>query len=321
MLLDVGIVFTIYMGIRFFEKRKGYRKNNNIQAIEEDERLIGAPMEDDMSTETEREQSIHYLKASGVAIVLTLVGRMYPPSRLLGLGAIAYAATPKIQRFEKSIKNRNINTHVLFFIADAMTLYLGYNTIVALAVGMYNTSGFFIARARDYSKKRLLEVVDLHYPNLVWIQVEGIEVEIPIEEVKKDDIIILNAGGIIPVDGLIIDGIAAVDQHFLTGEAQPVEKEKGDKVFASTVVLSGRIVVKVEKSGNETTSAKISQILLNTTKFRTVSQLKGEEWGDRAILPMLAVAGLSVPLIGLSGAIVVLNTMFRYIRVTAPLVR
>ncbi|MCK5524676.1 MAG: hypothetical protein KAI83_16245 [Thiomargarita sp.] len=65
----------------------------------------------------------------------------------------------------------------------------------------------------------------------------------------------VNAGEIIPVDGVIQSGLANIDQHLLTGETQPVEREVGDKVFASTLLLSGRIAILVETTGEETVAA------------------------------------------------------------------
>ncbi|MEM7695447.1 MAG: hypothetical protein AAF318_13425 [Pseudomonadota bacterium] len=55
------------------------------------------------------------------------------------------------------------------------------------------------------------------------------------------DIIVAEAGAPVPVDGIVVDGEALVDQHVLTGEARPGEKAAGDEILASTVVLSGRL--------------------------------------------------------------------------------
>jgi Cu2+-exporting ATPase len=96
----------------------------------------------------------------------------------------------------------------------------------------------------------------------------------------------------------VVEGIASIDQHALTGESQPLEKAIGDKVFAATVVMTGRIYMKVEKSGENTTIAKIGQILNNSINVKSNIQLKGEEWANKATLPMLGMAGLIFPILG-----------------------
>ncbi len=86
-------------------------------------------------------------------------------------------------------------------------------------------------------------------PESVWIIKDGIEIEIPLDSLQTGDIVSVKAGESIPADGIITEGTASIDQHILTGESMPLEKAVGEPVFASTVVLSGRIVFCVEKSG------------------------------------------------------------------------
>ena len=85
-----------------------------------------------------------------------------------------------------------------------------------------------------------------------------------------------------------------IDQHALTGESTPAEKGVGDRVFASTVMVAGKIFVSVEKSGSETTSAKISQILNDTAGYKLSSQHKGERLADKAVIPTLALGALGL---------------------------
>ena len=68
-------------------------------------------------------------------------------------------------------------------------------------------------------------------------------------------------------DGVIKQGIASIDQPRLTGETQPAEKTIGDSVFASTLVLSGKLYVQVEKTGQETVAVQIGKILSEMSNF------------------------------------------------------
>ena len=74
---------------------------------------------------------------------------------------------------------------------------------------------------------------------------------IPIEEVEKDDILIVKAGESIPVDGILTDGTASIDESAITGESIPVDKQAGDKVIGATVNKSGYFQMQATKVGEK----------------------------------------------------------------------
>jgi Cu2+-exporting ATPase len=129
-------------------------------------------------------------------------------------------------------------------------------------------------------------------PAKVWILKDGGEIEIPFEDLQPGDIIVLTAGQPIPVDGVVVQGIATVDQHRLTGESQPVEKGTGDSVLAATLVRGGNMRVRVEKTGAETAAAPIGEVLNRTVEHQEISI--GDEVKDveKHRWPMLAGGAL-----------------------------
>jgi Cu2+-exporting ATPase len=119
---------------------------------------------------------------------------------------------------------------------------------------------------------------------------------------------------------VIVEGMAMIDQHALTGESTPAEKGVGDKVFASTLMVAGKVFVSVEKSGSDTASAKISQILNDSAGYKLSSQHKGERLADKAVIPTLAIGSVGLATMGPAGAVAVLNSDFGTgIRMAAPL--
>src|SRR5581483_10047362 len=86
---------------------------------------------------------------------------------------------------------------------------------------------------------------------------------LPIERVKLGDIVVVEAGDRIPVDGIIIEGNGSIDQSSLTGESFPVTRIKGQRVFSSTLNLSGSFLMKTEKIGEDTTFEKIVALIQN----------------------------------------------------------
>src|SRR5208283_3613053 len=176
-----------------------------------------------------------------------------------------------------------------------------------------------VRRTEDNSKKALLGAFGKQ-PRFVWLLQDDQEIEISIDKLQKGDIVIVRTGEVVPIDGVIVEGLAMIDQHALTGESNPAEKGVGDNVFASTVVVGGKMRVAVEKSGGETASSKIAQILNNTAGYKLASQHKGEQLADKAVIPTLGVGALALATIGPNGATAVLNSdMGTGIRMAAPL--
>ncbi len=176
-----------------------------------------------------------------------------------------------------------------------------------------------VKKTQDDSKKLLLNAFGKQ-PRYVWLYRDGAEVQISLDQLQPLDVIVVNTGEVVPVDGIIAQGMAMIDQHALTGESTPAEKGVGDRVFAATLMVAGKILVQVEKSGSETASAKISQILNDTAGYKLSSQHKGERLADKAVVPTLAVGAIGLAAMGPAGAVAVLNSDFGTgIRMAAPL--
>lgn len=176
-----------------------------------------------------------------------------------------------------------------------------------------------VKKTQDDSKKLLMNVFGKQ-PRFVWLLKDGVEVQVALDKLKVGDIVVVNTGETVPVDGIVHTGMAMIDQHALTGESTPAEKSPGDRVFASTVMVAGKIEIRVESAGTETASAKIGKILNDTAGYKLTSQNKGEALADKAVIPTLALGGTALATLGPAGAIAVLNSDFGTgIRMAAPL--
>jgi heavy metal translocating P-type ATPase len=178
---------------------------------------------------------------------------------------------------------------------------------------------FLVRRTEDSSKKLLLGAFGKQ-PRYVWLVKDGMEIRMPLDRLEKGDTVVVHTGEVVPVDGIIVDGLAMIDQHALTGESTPAEKGVGDRVFASTVMVAGKMHVAVEKSGSATATAQIAQILNDTAGYKLASQHRGEQLADKAVIPTLAVGALAWATIGSQGAVAALNSdLGTGIRMAAPL--
>lgn len=98
-------------------------------------------------------------------------------------------------------------------------------------------------------------------PKTAIILEDGVEKEIPIDEVEIGDIILVKPGDKIPVDGSVMGGHTAIDESMLTGESMPVDKKEGDQVYAASLNTTGTIQFKAEKIGSDTALAQIIKLV------------------------------------------------------------
>ena len=253
----------------------------------------------------------------GLAAAIEFLAPVFIP---ISAGMFVYSVIPSFKNAHKVLfKEKRLGVDVLDAIVAITCLATGQIFAGAVLAWCLSFGRKLLKKTEDDSKKMLLNVFGKQ-PRFVWLYRDGIEIETSLEKLKLNDIIIVHTGETIPVDGEIVDGMAMIDQHALTGESAPAEKIKGDKVFAATTMLAGKIQVAVTSTGSETTSAKLTRILNDTAGYKLRSQSHGEELADKAVIPTLALASLGLGTIGLSGATAIINCdLGTGIRMAAPL--
>ncbi|MEM7134105.1 MAG: heavy metal translocating P-type ATPase, partial [Chloroflexota bacterium] len=240
---------------------------------------------------------------AGISLVLFLTGVPLAIAAAVAinlyLGAVMIQIGLKDMWEKRTLTARGRN--VLVYVGIIATGYLAVQS-AAMMFGLLIEK--FIATVQGQSHERMVNVFGA-LPQTVWRIKDGIVVECPLANVEAGDVVVVYAGGVIPVDGEIIDGYASVDQHALTGEAQPVEKEVGDRVFASTLVLMGEIQVRVQQANAETLAAQITEILNNTQSHNTQVGLRGVKIADKAVFATTALGLLALPIWGVSSMLAV----------------
>ena len=255
------------------------------------------------------------------SVPIAAIAQLAIPALLpVSLALFAYTAIPSFKCAWKVLtKERRLGVDVLDSIVVLACLATGQVLAGAILAWCLGFGRFLVRHTEDNSKKLLLGAFGKQ-PRFVWMVKDGIEIQVSLDKLEKGDIVMVHTGEVVPVDGVIVEGMAMVDQQALTGESTPAEKGVGDQVFASTVMVAGKVKVAVERSGGETATAKIAQILNNTAGYTLASQHKGEQLADKAVIPTLAVGALAFGTIGPHGAAAVLNSdMGTGIRMAAPL--
>ena len=117
----------------------------------------------------------------------------------------------------------------------------------------------------------------------VWQQVDGTEVLTKVTDVKPGDRIVIRTGGMIPLDGRVVEGEAMVNQSSLTGESMPVAKRPGSPVYAGTVAEEGECVVCVEKISGSGRYDRVVRMIEESEKLKSTAEDKASRMADRLV--------------------------------------
>ncbi len=135
-----------------------------------------------------------------------------------------------------------------------------YFESAAVILALITLGKFLEARAKGKTSDAIKKLMDLS-PKTALVERDGQEVELPVEDVVKGDIIIVKPGQSVPVDGVITFGNSSLDESMLTGESIPVEKKVGDKVIGASINKSGYFKFEAQNVGNDTTLSQIIRLV------------------------------------------------------------
>ncbi|MHB0937100.1 MAG: heavy metal translocating P-type ATPase [Armatimonadota bacterium] len=177
-------------------------------------------------------------------------------------------------------------------------IHLLYFDTSVVIIALILLGRFFEARARSHTSDAIRKLMGLQARTARVLR-DGQPMEIPIEQVRPGDLVLVRPGEKVPVDGTVTEGRSAVDESMLTGESLPVEKHPGDAVIGATLNRTGAFTFRAERVGKETVLAQI---------IRLVEQAQG----SKAPIQRLAdvVAGIFVPIVLLIALITLLVWLF-----------
>jgi len=204
------------------------------------------------------------ISISGALIVIA-----YILKRLMGyeiitivfmLATTAIAGTPIFKKAFGALRYRIVGIDALVTIAVAGAIVIGEYWEAAAVTFLFMLGDFLESRTIEKTRSSIKALLDLA-PDKARVRRNGTEIEIPPDEVEQGEIVVVKPGEKISVDGTVIEGNAYVNQAAITGESIPVSRSVDEKVFSGTIIESGYLIIRADKVGDDTTFARILEMV------------------------------------------------------------
>ena len=206
------------------------------------------------------------------------------------------AAAPLLKEGASEALKGGITSKVLEATAVGVSL-ARRDFLAANSTNLMLTIGEYMEESAVHRSDDLIK--ELARPNIeeVWIEVNNRGKKslkkIATADVKVGNIVVVGAGESIGIDGYIVEGTASVNQVSMTGEAEPVKKERGDRVMSGTVVEDGRIKIWAESIAAESATARIKSYIQSSLNEKSAVGLKATKLADKLVPVTLSLAGVS----------------------------
>lgn len=257
--------------------------------------------------------------AGELIVAAFIAGRVLSDERfgrsLMALAAVIAGAGIARQAVD-GLRRRQVTIELLVTIAALGALLVGEAWEAAAVTFLFVLGGWLEARTMGKTRQALAKLIDLA-PVTAWVVRDGEPAEVDAAEVVIGERVMIRPGGRIPVDGIVRSGGSAVDESAITGEAMPVEKHVGDRVFAGAIGLEGVLFVEATGVGADTTLAHIIHRVEEAQDAKAPAQRTIERfasWYTPAVIALAAGAwlvsrdlslALTLLVIGCPGALVI----------------
>lgn len=214
---------------------------------------------------------------------------------LLAAPPLFWFGLPTLRSALRSVRNRRANMDVLIALGTLISFLTGpayffsplfnYAGISAMIMTFHLSGRYVEAKAKGRASQAIRRLLKLEARS-ARIIVEGVEKEIPIEQVNVGDVMVIRPGEKIPTDGVVVEGESSVDESMVTGESMPVSKTQGNEVIGATINHEGLLKVEAVRIGKDTFLSQVVKLVEEAQGTKVPIQ----EFADR-------VTGFFVPVI------------------------
>jgi Cd2+/Zn2+-exporting ATPase len=245
-------------------------------------------------------RSFIFLGLSGITLASSWIlewlglGPVYLPTTLSIISLIV-GGYPILKSAVQALLIPDLNVDTLVSIAaiaaTSVGAYREAATVIFIMLVGESLERVTVGKAR----KAITSLIQLA-PKTAWVRREEKEVQVPIEEVKAKEIVIVKPGERIPVDGKIISGCGSINQSMLTGESIPIEKGVGDRIYCGTINESGSCEIETTQIADDTKLAQIKRLILEAQAEKSPTQRVMDRFA-RYFIPAILLIALATFLI------------------------
>lgn len=253
----------------------------------------------------EENRALLFSLVAGLFLLLGWLGESFfefPYPISLGMYLLAYvlAGWDTAIHAWYALKARTFDTDILMIAAALGAAFLGEFAEGALLLFLFSLGHAMERRVLDQARNAIHALSELA-PKTALVKRQGQEVEIPVDEIKLEDMVLIRPGTRIPVDGIVTKGSSAVDQSPITGESNPVDKAISEEVFAGSVNGPGVLEIQVTRLAKDSTLARITKMIEQAQAQKSPTQQLTERfmgWFVPAVLILDLLLILIPPLFG-----------------------
>ena len=210
----------------------------------------------------------------------------------IGVLLVLISGAPIFANVIRATLKRQVISHTLMSIGALAALIVGEWT-TAMVVVFFMHIGNYTERLTAEGARRAVKDLTVLAPQTARVEVNNEEKEIPIGEVKLNDIVVIRPGEKIPVDGEVIAGHAAVDQSSVTGESTPADAGIGSKVYAATLLTQGTLKVKTQAVGAQSTFGRVVKMVEEAEAHRATVQQFADKFSTYYLPVVMGIAALT----------------------------
>jgi Cd2+/Zn2+-exporting ATPase len=239
-------------------------------------------------------RSFIFLSLSGITLglswILEWIGLGAPSlPTAFAVASLVLGGYPIVKSAIQTLLIPDLNVDTLVSIAaiaaTAVGAYQEAATVIFIMLLGEFLEGFTVGKTR----KAIASLIQLS-PKMAWVRRGEQEIQLPIEDVKPNEVVIVKPGERIPVDGKIISGCASINQSTLTGESIPVEKETGDKVYCGTFNETGSCEIEATQVADDTKLAQIKRLILEAQAEKSPTQRMMDRFSRYFIPAIILIA-------------------------------
>src|SRR5215813_1103262 len=220
-----------------------------------------------------------------------LAAACFPVSEPLLAGLILAADFQGLARAASALRQRRLDGDVLGASTLAVLVANGNYVASALLSWLRSVGEYIVAKSIVTTRQHLYDLVA--EPNQKVLRLRAARrLPVRVAALRIGDIVLVEAGQQVPVDGTVVGGEALINQQTVTGEAMPVERRSGDQVFAATVIEYGHLQIRIDRVGADTVVGRIVRAIESAAAEKSEIQLFAERLADREVKRTLVMAAL-----------------------------